>query len=89
MILTLLPLIKRTHYHSDMDEIVGKGITCDRCGDLIAEDNNILLGYVLFEVIDDPTTQHYLCAMCDEIWRSYYLMVGWYVKQEILIIEPN
>lgn len=72
-----------------MDEIVGKGIVCDRCGELLVVDDNIILGYALYEVTDDPVIQHYLCAMCDELWRSYYLMVGWHVKQEILIIEPN
>lgn len=72
-----------------MREIVSKGIMCDRCGEMLVIDGEILEGYAMYEVIDEPEIQHYLCPICNEIWRSYYVMVGWQVKHEILIIEPN
>ena len=72
-----------------MDEIVSIGIVCDRCGELLVENGVIVQGYVILGVIGDPDTKNYLCAMCDEEWRSYYLMVNWQVEKELLTIEPN
>jgi len=72
-----------------MADIVGNGIICDRCGDIVVMDGLIIQGYSLLEVEHNPKYQHYLCAMCYEEWKGFYLLSGWQVKQEILIIEPN
>lgn len=69
--------------------IIHRGISCDRCGEVLVLDGTIQNGYVIYRVYGEPESKHYLCAMCNQDWAGYYLVVGWELETELLTIDTN